>query len=54
MLLDSLKDIVKHTHSLGFVEMVKLIGTATDAKIEAIDAELCLSQAGSREKKNSI
>jgi len=37
MLLDSLKDIVKHTHSLGFVEMVKLIGTATDAKIEAID-----------------
>lgn len=39
MLLDSLKDIVKHTHSLGFVEMVKLIGTATDAKIEAIDAD---------------
>lgn len=39
MLLDSLKDIVKHTHSLGFVEMVKLIGTAADAKIEAIDAD---------------
>jgi len=39
MLLDSLKDIVKHTHSLGFIEMVKLVGTAKDAKIEAIDAD---------------
>ena len=39
MLLDALKDIVKHTHSLGFIEMVKLIGTATEAKIEAIDAD---------------
>jgi len=39
MLLDSLKDIVKHTHSLGFIEMVKFIGTAADAKIEAIDAD---------------
>ena len=39
MLLDSLKDIVKHTHSLGFIEMVKFVGTAADAKIEAIDAD---------------
>lgn len=39
MLLDTLKDIVKHTHSLGFIEMVKLIGTPTDCKIEAIDAD---------------
>jgi hypothetical protein len=39
MLLDSLKDIVKHTHSLGFIEMVKLVGTDKDAKIEAIDAD---------------
>jgi len=39
MLLDSLKDIVKHTHSLGFIEMVKLVGTPTTAKIEAIDAD---------------
>jgi len=39
MLLDSLKDIVKHTNGLGFIDMVKLIGSATDAKIETIDAE---------------
>jgi len=39
MKLDQFKDIVKHTHSLGFIEMVKLIGTKTDAKIEAIDAD---------------
>lgn len=39
MLLDSLKDIVKHTSNLGFIDMCKLIGTATDAKIETIDAD---------------
>jgi hypothetical protein len=39
MKLDQFKDIVKHTHSLGFIDMVKLVGTATDAKIEAIDAD---------------
>jgi hypothetical protein len=39
MLLDALKDIVKHTHSLGFIDMIKLIGTDTDAKIEAMDAD---------------
>lgn len=39
MLLDTLKDIVKHTHSLGFIETVKVIGTATDLKLEAKDAD---------------
>lgn len=39
MLLDSLKDIIKHTSGLGFIDMVKIIGTAADAKIEAIDAD---------------
>lgn len=38
-IIDSLKDIIKHTSSLGFVEMVKIIGTATDAKVEAIDPD---------------
>lgn len=38
-LLDAIKDIVKHTHSLGFIEMVKVIGTATDLKIETKDAD---------------
>lgn len=38
-MLDQFKDIVKHTHSLGFIEMVKVIGSATAAKIEAIDAD---------------
>lgn len=39
MLLDALKDIVKHTHSLGFIEMVKVIGSATDLKVETKDAD---------------
>lgn len=38
-LLDSLKDIVKHTSGLGFIDMVKLVGTTSDAKIETIDAD---------------
>ena len=39
MLLDALKDIVKHTHSLGFIETVKVMGTSTDAKIETKDID---------------
>ena len=39
MLLDTLKDIVKHTNSLGFIEMVKVIGSTTDLKIETKDAD---------------
>jgi hypothetical protein len=38
-LLDALKDIVKHTHSLGFIEMVKVVGSTTDLKIETMDAD---------------
>jgi hypothetical protein len=34
---DPLRDILKHTNGLGFIEMVKLIGTTKDAKIEAMD-----------------
>ena len=38
-MLDQIRDIVKHTHSLGFIEMVKVVGTDSEAKIEAIDAD---------------
>jgi len=38
-ILDSLKDIVKHTNSLGFIDMVKIVGTTQNAKIEAIDGD---------------
>jgi len=38
-ILDALKDITKHTHSLGFIEQVKVVGTAADAKIETKDVE---------------
>lgn len=46
-LLDSMKDIIKHTNSLGFIDMVKIVGTATDAKIEAIDADKTVVVFGS-------
>lgn len=38
-MLDSFKDIVKHTAGLGFIDMVKIVGTGSDAKIEAIDTD---------------
>ena len=38
-LLDQMKDIVKHTHSLGFIEMVKIVGSDKEAKIESIDGD---------------
>ncbi len=46
-LLDSFKDIVKHTSSLGFIDMCKIVGTSTDAKIEAIDADKTVVVFGS-------
>jgi len=46
-ILDSFKDIIKHTHSLGFIDMCKIVGTATDAKIEAIDADKTVVVFGS-------
>lgn len=38
-ILDAAKDIIKHTASLGFIEIVKVIGTPTDAKIETKDSD---------------
>jgi hypothetical protein len=37
MTLDNFLDIIKHTSGLGFIEMVKLTGTNTDVKLEAMD-----------------
>lgn len=46
-ILNSMKDIVKHTSSLGFIDMVKIVGTEEDAKIEAIDADKTVVVYGS-------
>jgi hypothetical protein len=37
--IDQFKDIIKHTGSLGFIETVKVIGTASDAKLETKDVD---------------
>jgi hypothetical protein len=37
MIFDSFSDIIKHTHSLGLVDMVKIDGTADSADIQAMD-----------------
>ena len=36
---DTLKDVLRHTHSLGIFEMVKINGTAEETAIETVDAD---------------
>lgn len=36
MLYDNLKDMVKHTYSLGFIEAIKISGSDTGTRIDAI------------------
>lgn len=36
---DTLKDVLKHTHSLGIFEMVKISGTTEETTVETVDAE---------------
>jgi hypothetical protein len=36
---DTLKDVLKHTHSLGIFEMVKISGTMDETVVETVDAE---------------
>ncbi len=36
---DTLKDVLKHTHSLGIFEMVKISGTMEETSVETVDGE---------------
>lgn len=36
---DTLKDVLRHTHSLGIFEMVKITGTETETTVETVDAD---------------
>ena len=37
---DYLQDIVKHTHALGFIDLVKVTGTATEKLMQLAKTEL--------------
>ena len=39
MIKDIFKDLLRHSHALGFIEMVKISGTAEGTTIEAMDAD---------------
>ena len=39
MIKDIFKDILRHTHALGFIEMVKISGDESSTTIEAMDAD---------------
>lgn len=36
---DTLKDVLRHTHSLGIFEMVKIKGTDAETSVETVDAD---------------
>jgi hypothetical protein len=36
-MLDNFLDIIKHTSALGFIDMVKIVGSKTEATVEAMD-----------------
>jgi len=36
---DHLQDIVQHTHSLGIIDLVKIVGTDSQTVIEAVSEE---------------
>ncbi len=36
---DTLKDVLKHTHSLGIFEMVKISGTMEETSVETVDGD---------------
>ena len=36
---DYLQDIVKHTHALGFIDLVKVTGTSTETKVDAVSED---------------
>ena len=38
-ILDSMKDIVKHTSGLGVLDMVKIVGEKDAARVESIDTD---------------
>ena len=39
MIKDIFKDVLRHTHALGFIEMVKISGDTESTTIEAMDAD---------------
>jgi len=39
MIKDIFKDVLRHTHALGFIEMVKISGDTESTEIEAMDAD---------------
>ena len=51
MLRDVLLDIVKHTHSLGFIQAVKLENTDDGTMVEAMDEERTVVLKGKLNKK---
>lgn len=46
MLFDNIKDILKHTNSLSFLEMVKLTGTENGTTVESISSDKSIVMFG--------
>ena len=49
-MIDILRDIVKHTHGLGFLDLVKIIGTSDETTIDSMAEDRSVILQGSFHK----
>ena len=52
-MIDILKDIVKHTHGLGFLDLVKITGTSDETTIDSMAEDRSVILQGSFHKAQS-
>ena len=50
MIVDNLKDVVRNTHGLGFIDTVKIIGSVNETKLEAMSTNKTVVMYGSLKK----
>lgn len=50
MIVDNLKDVVRNTHGLGFIDTVKIIGSVNETKLEAMSINKTVVMYGSLKK----
>ena len=49
-MIDILRDIVKHTHGLGFLDLVKITGTSNETTIDSMAEDRSVILQGSFHK----
>ena len=53
-MIDILKDIVKHTHGLGFLDLVKITGDSKETAIDSMAEDRSVILQGSFHNHNQV